>query len=236
MLKAAQPIVSWPIMTICVLFPGVNGCQVIANALDKTSDPKAPALYVPEQQTMAVLVEDYQNPALVEIVADHMDRLIAGELIANKVAPIINPDRLTTFKSDHPEEYRKVAIPNIGDHLTARQLLYVDITEFIAETAAGTNVMKGHAEARVKIVDCVTGQTRWPKDGTTTGYTVTVNIPFSLRRRTSATLCNCGTPSPARPCRTRSRRFFYDAITNQPDPAPSFPENRFAVSQTGLTD
>src|SRR5580704_982568 len=82
-----------------------GGCQALAAALDKTGDPTEPAKYSPNKDNMLVLAED---------------------LIAHKVAPIINPDRLTALRDEHREAYRKMQIAEVGKSLGAAQVLYVN--------------------------------------------------------------------------------------------------------------
>jgi hypothetical protein len=211
-----------PVLTLLILAAGISGCQALAAALDKTSDPKEPALYVPDHVDTLVLIEDYQNPALVELLADHMDQLVSEELIANKAAPIINPEKLTLLRLDHPDDYRKMKIPSIGNKLGARQVIYANITDFNITSAGGTELMKGRAEARVKIVDCVTGLTRWPNDATTAGYPVVVEIPFSTdTQNVTAAQVREGL---ARALASKIARLFYTATVDQPDPSPKYPE------------
>src|SRR5579862_2140809 len=165
------------VLILASLMLAVGGCQVAA-LVDKLLEPREPAKYVPPQQTMLIVVEDYQNPAMLEVVGDHMERIIAEELIVNKVAPIVNPDHLTTLRSDHPRQYKQMKIANIGAKLDAKQILYVNVTDMRSESVGGTLAMKGHAEAQVRVVDSRTGQTLWPADATSDGYIVTVDLPF----------------------------------------------------------
>ena len=159
----------------------VAGCQVLAAGLDKLGpDPVQPALYIPQKDEMAIIVEDYRNPAALAQIGEHMDWVIADELIAFKVAPIINPSRLTTLRAADVDAYRKLKIPEIGRKLKARQVLYVDVSEFSTESATGGAAAQGRAHARVKIVDVQTGQTRWPRDATYAGAPIEVNVPFNV--------------------------------------------------------
>jgi hypothetical protein len=211
-------------LSLCLALATAGGCQALAAVLDKTSgDPKDPAKYVPEHDNMLIVVEDYQNPALVEIIADHMNHLIAAELIANKVAPIVNPQRLTLLKLDHPDEYSKMKLPAIGARLGARQLLYVNVTEFSTGAAEATNVMRGHAQARVRIVDCEKGDTRWPRDMASSGFPVDVDVPFAAdSENTNSTAVR---EALGKALAEKVARLFYSATIDQPDLAPKYPES-----------
>jgi len=207
----------------CLALPlASSGCIPLGILMDKV-DPTEPAKYVPARENMVVLVEDYQNPALVEVIAEHMTREIGEELIAHNVAPVINPDKLSVLRSDRNDEYKKMKIPAIGAELGARQILYVDITEFSTEFAPGSEAVKAHAEARVKIVDCITGQTRWPRDAVSTGYLVIVDLPFGedLHTVNASTVRNALGAQLA----AHISRLFHEAPLKNSQDVPSYPES-----------
>lgn len=166
-------------MLLVAMVAGVGGCQGVAAILDKvTPDPVDPAAFTPAKQNLLILVESYQNPASIAVVAEHMDRLIAEDFITFKVAPVVNPDRLTNLRTGKPEEYRRLSIPQIGATLGAEQVVYADVSDFNIQSAVGTDALKAHADARVKVVNCKTGQTIWPRDATSAGFRVSADVPF----------------------------------------------------------
>jgi len=206
-----------------LMLTGVGGCELLANAADKFGPEQTdPAAYVPEKDNLLILVESYHNPSSVEIVSEHINRLIAAELIYYKVVPIINPDRLTVLRHANEATYRQMKTYDIGRRVSARQALYVDITAFNIESAVGTDALKGHAEAHVKIVDCVTGQTRWPRDGTQEGYPVVVEVPFAAdAQNNSDTVVR---EALARELSGHVAKLFYAHASGQTSDAPSYPE------------
>ena len=208
----------------CAAGAGLAGCQPIAAVLDKVpGDPVISAVYVPAHDNILVIVEDYQNPALIEETAEHVDWLITNEFVQHKVAPVINPNRLTVLRTSDPQAYRRLKIPQIGRELGARQVMYANVTEFTVESAVGTDALKAHAEARVKIVDCASGQTRWPRDATSAGFPISVDIPFAADDQ------NADAPEVrtalAQALATRIATLFYDSSTDEPSPAPKYPES-----------
>ena len=141
-------------------------------------------------------------------------------MIAHKVAPIINPNRLTSFRMAHWADYRKMKVEAIGTELKAWQILYVDVTEFNVESVPGAELRKGHAEARVKVIDARTGEKRWPDDG---GYQVTVDIPFAddghfVREQEVRNALT-------RELSSRIAKLFYGATTKEQEPVPNYPES-----------
>ncbi len=213
------------ILMACVL-PGFAGCQPIAAIMDKTGgDPTEPAHYVPAHDNLAIVVEDFQNPALIEEAAEHIDWLVAMELMEHKVAPIINPNKITVLRTSNPHAYRQMKIPAIGATVGAKQILYVDVTDFTIQSAVGTDALKAHAEARVKIVDCVTGRTRWPRDATTAGFPIAVGIPYAADDENVSDVKIRAALSQA--LASKVARLFYEATLDASGSAPRYPETDF---------
>lgn len=200
----------------CSLLLSLQGCVVLgAFAAKAAPAPKTPAQYVPAQESLVVVVEGYQNPGIVGFLGGHMERMISEQLITHDVAPIINPNLLNDFRNGRTgDEYRQVKIASIGKALKAKQVLYVNVTQFSLESAGGTQMAKGLAEARVRIVDVATGETRWPRDASG-GQVLQLNTPYveltggvtesALRDRMARGLCD------------KVARLFYAATTEQVD-------------------
>lgn len=207
----------------CGLLATIAGCQAIAAVLDKASpDPTEPAMYAPTKDNMLVLVESYQNPASVEVIAEHIDRLIAEQFIAYKVAPVINPDRLSNLRTANPAAYKRMKIPAVGREVNASQVLYVNIGSFTIESAAGTDALQGHADAHVKIVDVVSGLTRWPRDATSDGMAVAFDLPFAADAQiTSEPKVR---EALAQGLAEKVAKLFYEHTVGQSRDAPSYPE------------
>jgi hypothetical protein len=204
-----------PRLVLCGTFAGIGGCGAGGALLSKVMpDPVVPAKYVPQHDNMLVLVENYQNPATITEAAEQMDRQIAETLVAHKVAPLVNPDLLTQLRTDHPDKYRKLEIPALGRALGARQVLYANVIQFATEPAVGSQMLKAHAEARVRIVDSKSGETRWPQD-TAGGYPVSVDLPF----RPTGDGVDEGyiREALARELSSRISKLFYDVSVDQVD-------------------
>ncbi|HEX4793475.1 MAG TPA: hypothetical protein VH370_06770 [Humisphaera sp.] len=140
--------------------------------------PDIPATYTPVKDFMLVLVESYNNPAAVGLASDYIDRQIVADLVDHRAAPIVNPDILAEMRRREPAKFEKMEISAIGREVGAHQVLYVDVREITFEQALGTQMIKAHAEARVKVVDAATGHTLWPIE-TNGGYPVTLDSPFA---------------------------------------------------------
>jgi hypothetical protein len=159
-------------------FACLDGCVVAGVIADKLSpEPAAPAAYVPPKDNMLVIVENFQNPASVALVSERLDRQVTDELVRHRVAPIVNPDRLVELRLEKSKIYDKMQIADIGRAVGARQILYADLVDFAVEPALNAPMARGHAEARVRVIDAATGQTLWPPDSSA-GFPVKAQTPF----------------------------------------------------------
>ena len=155
-----------------------GGCALVGAVADKVSgDPQVPAQYVPQKDITLVLVENYQNPSSAAIASEQLDRQIASDLIEHKVAPIVNPDRVSEVRLHSPQTFDKLDIAGIGRTFGAKQVLYVDVRSFNIEDAIGGEMVKASAEARVRVVDTSTGHTLWPVESQL-GYPVQLQTPY----------------------------------------------------------
>lgn len=160
----------------CAIY--LSGCQVIGAMASKFApEPTAEAVYVPPKDNMLVLVENYRNPASMQLVSELLDRQVTYQLVQHRVAPIINPDRLVDFRQTNSKKFSSMEIAAIGKALGAKQVLYADLVDFKTEGAIGAGMAKGHGEARVKVIDVATGEVRWPQD-IADGYPVTTETPY----------------------------------------------------------
>jgi hypothetical protein len=152
-------------------------CSTAALVMYKLSPPqKVPAKYVPKKEPMLVLVENYENPSVTHISAQQLATALRADLERNNVAPLVDPDRLVELRDANPDGYRKLSIPQIGQSVGARQVLYINLQTLTVE---GDGVMaRGIAQGQLKIVDATTGQTRWPTD-LAAGHEVLVQTPFT---------------------------------------------------------
>jgi hypothetical protein len=161
-----------------LLCAGAGGCQAVGAILYKvTPEPQVAAQYVPQKDFMLVMVESYQNPSSLAIASEQLNRQIANDLIEHKVAPIINPDRLSEVRLHSPATFNKLDIAGIGRSFGAKQVLYVDVQSFNIEDAIGGEMVKASAEARVRIVDAASGHTLWPMESQA-GYPVSLQTPY----------------------------------------------------------
>lgn len=156
----------------------LSGCSLLGAALYKVMpEEKAAAVYVPPKDNMLVLVENYRNPASMQIVSELLDRQVTYQLVQHHVAPIINPDRLIDYRQANSKKFSSMQIAAIGKALGAKQVLYADLIEFKTEGAIGAGMAKGQGEMHVKVIDVATGEVRWPQD-IADGYPVTVETPY----------------------------------------------------------
>ena len=91
------------------------GCNVLGVVGYKLSGPPTiKAQYVPKQEPLLVLVENYNNPSAGEFDSDRLARQLVEELKTHKVAPAIEASAVSEYRRSHQPEYRKMSIPAVG--------------------------------------------------------------------------------------------------------------------------
>lgn len=143
----------------------ISGCNIVSAVAYKVSGaPKEPAEYKPENRLTLVLVEHYENPDQYHGSAVQLERQISNELAENKAVPLVPGEKLEVLRSNDVAAYRKLSIDQVGKALGAKQVIYVNLVKFTADTPIGGSELAGLAEARVRIIDVDTGRKLWPAD------------------------------------------------------------------------
>src|SRR5256885_8044222 len=142
------------------------GCNIVGAVAAKVlGNPPVKPEYAVPQEPMLVLVESYGRSNDLQPAADELANLLAAELKEHKVAPLIEGDQLLALRSERPAEFNAMKIPDVGKALGATQVLYVDLRQCDVNSIPGADVINGKIEAKVRVVDVATGQTKWPSTG-----------------------------------------------------------------------
>jgi hypothetical protein len=159
----------------------LSGCQAAgAVAYAVAGPPSVPARYTPAMEPMAVLVENYQNPALSYLDSEQLAQRIYADLQNHQVAPMIDPQETARLRSSRgATEFRKMNVASVGHALGAKQVLYINIIDSAVDSDA-SNLIQGQLEMRVQIIDVASGSARWPA-GASGGYPVTVELPVLIK-------------------------------------------------------
>jgi hypothetical protein len=152
-----------------------SGCELAGVAVDRaTGGSTVKARYVPvTTDPMLVLVESYGLALDSGIEAEHMTLTLSQTLTDDKIAPILNGQKLERLKDIDPQQYHRMTIADIGRRLGARQVLYVNISRSEIVKPGGSGQMRGHMEATVKIVDAASAENRWPTDAPSESVQIT---------------------------------------------------------------
>jgi hypothetical protein len=163
------------LLLLLLLLPG---CSIIGAVADKAvgSMPQ-PAIYVPDKtQSMVVVAENYSNPADSDVETEQLARFIYTTLCDNKVSPQIDPALVIDLRSQDPQKFHAMTVPQIGRAVGAKQVLYVNITQESLSEPIGGEMVHGECTARVKVIDASNGQIRWPPEQAQ-GFPITVQTP-----------------------------------------------------------
>lgn len=152
---------------LCLLSPillTLAGCEAAGALHYKIAGPPAvEAQYVPQQEPMLVLVENYRTTGAYSD-AETLARHLMVELAEHKVAPLVPLDDLYALRTNKGGDYRKMSIAAVGRETGAKQVLYVDVKDTDVGASPGSEFMKGRINVQVRVVDVATGATRWPTE------------------------------------------------------------------------
>lgn len=155
-----------------------GGCSAGGALAYKFSPPPTiPAEYKPAKKPTLVFVENFQNPDLVQVQADRLQREISAELADHKVVPVVAAEKLMDLRSSRPQDFASMNICAVASALGAGQVIYVNLARFSVDPQPGSEMLKGNTEAMVKIVDVTSGRTLWPRE-TSVGRQVKVETPY----------------------------------------------------------
>jgi hypothetical protein len=170
---------SFPLILIIALTAACQGCRSTGALWYKMFGPsKVPAKFALAKVPTLVVVENFRNPAMTEFDADRIAREVVDDLKKNDTAPMIDQDRLTAIRESNASTFRDMSIPAVGRAAEATQVIYVDLQQSSVEGDATRGIVRGRAEARVRVVDVKTGNTIWPIEAQT-GYPVGAEVPYT---------------------------------------------------------
>jgi len=175
-------------LSLCVaaVLPAVCGCNIFGFLGASANGPDdVPAQYVPKKESMLVLAESYGAAPSADIDSQYLSYALTKNLKDHNVAPTIDQKVLVQIRDANGEQYDKMTITAIGRAVGAKQVLYVQITSAQLEQPSGSDQVRGAMSAKVRIVDCDTGETRWPA-GSRTGAVVQIQTNWA-RTSTSQT-------------------------------------------------
>ena len=143
-----------------------SGCAILGVAAHKLHGPAhVPAKYVPKQEPMLVLVEDYKHQSSTLAHGDALAQFVMKDLEQHRVAPLVPLEKLHALRDARREDFPKMSIAAIGRETGASQVLYVQLKRSdVARLAGGDETLTGQASATVKLVDVASGETLWPSD------------------------------------------------------------------------
>jgi PBP1b-binding outer membrane lipoprotein LpoB len=161
-----------------LVLPVLVGCNIFGAVADKVAGPsEVKAKYVPRPEPMLVMAENFQHPSETMVEAEQLVQKVAQQLKEHNVVPLVDPTAPFNLKASKPGEYQQMTIAQIGRTLGAKQVLYIDIAQSNVFVAQASEMLKGKAVVRVRVVDTDSGNTRWPEEGGE-GYPLVVETPL----------------------------------------------------------
>ena len=156
-----------PFVAAAALLVAAGGCNVIGVIAGKTAGQiPVEAKYTPDPLLpLVVLVENYRADATsTPSDADRIARMIGDRLAEQKVAPIIDPDKVRELRDRSMADYRKMGVAQVARAVGAGQILYVDLTGVGVGTQMGSDAAKGVVSTNVQFIDAASGLVKYPAD------------------------------------------------------------------------
>ena len=164
-----------PRLLVALSLLSLAGCNIIGAIAYKVSgSPTIKAQYAPPKSKTLVIVENYHNPSTLRLEADAVARHLVEEMKMHKVAPVVDPSDAEAHREGEGTAFRKMPVDAIGRALGAKQVIYVDLERFDLRQTVGSELLGGHAAARVRVVG-EGGDVLWPTDSAG-GYPVEVKV------------------------------------------------------------
>ena len=163
----------------------IVGCNIVGAVTYKVAGPTPIApKYAPPKEPMVVLVERYNAPSSSVTESETLAKEIFRDLSAHDVAQQIDPITVMNLRDEDPQKFKTMTVSQIGSRVTARQVLYVNLTAAGIESSDGGGMFRGVMAARVKVIDVATGATVWPTDAAD-GYPISGEIKPTLANQSA---------------------------------------------------
>jgi hypothetical protein len=158
-----SPLAAVSLLLLAMLY--LSGCNLLGFAASGIAgDPKSEAKYVPAKKPLVVIAENFASPAQASLDSEPLARYIGDELAAHQVGPIVEPDRVHELQQGDRGAFHAMTIAAVGRAVGADQILYVNIVDVSVGLATESDLIRGHGEVRVRMVDANSGATLWPAD------------------------------------------------------------------------
>lgn len=173
-----------------LLLAGAVGCQILgATAYVLQPPAKSEAKFKPTTRALAVFVDDQRQAGNASGICDSIAALAVEEMREHKVGQMVDVERIHDLRLKNPKAFATMKIDEVGKSVGAEQIIYVDMIAAEVNVNSGGQLIKGKAEANVRVVDCKSGRTLWPTD-LAAGYHVGVESPYRSPNESNADLMN----------------------------------------------
>jgi len=172
------PTCAW--LSICILALFMGGCPIGAVvALFIKKDPMIPvdSEYEFTAGSLLVVVDSPIERTGLSGIRPLLTRHLEDEISKHSlVSAVIPAGELVTLRII-ADDFAQLSIPEVGQRLSADQVLYVEVIEFSLGTMVDKPSGRGVARLRVTVFDVVPQRKAWPRDKSL-GYEVLVETPF----------------------------------------------------------
>ncbi len=164
---------------LLLLMTFLAGCSAVGYAAEMAGGPtKVKAKYAPASRPTAIVIDNYRTRTPTVALRDSLASLLGRELEDHHVGPLIPFHKVYDLRVRDPKAFRNMRLEEIGRAVGAEQVIYVDILESDVSTTEGVQLLKGSFTASIKVIDCKTGETLWPR-GFDDGYPFSIDMKYT---------------------------------------------------------
>ena len=158
----------------------MGGCPIGAVvALFAKKDPMIPV--DPEHEftadTLLIFVDSPTERTGISGIRPLLTRHLEDEIFKYSLVSAVIPARELATLRIIADDFDQLSIAEVGQRLSADQVLYVEVIDFSLGTMVDKPVGHGVARLRVTVFDVVPQRKAWPRDKSL-GYEVLVETPF----------------------------------------------------------
>jgi len=150
------------VVSSLILLAGCAYASFAANAVTGGGD--VPPEYKLAKVPTLVLVDDYSDASSADVDVDRLARYIQSDLTEHKVTDLIDLQKVSALRDQDRDGYQKLTIAQIGQAVGARQVIYINLSDYSVQAPAASDRVRGSATMRVKVIDVATGANIWPTD------------------------------------------------------------------------
>jgi hypothetical protein len=153
------------LLCLLTVLVATSGCAGVGAVLGKVQGPQwVEAKHKLGEAKTLVMAENFAEPGMSVVDADRVSRAVTEKLREKKAINAIDADALSTLRAQKLGAFGKMSVQDIAAATGAEQILYIDLQGVAVGQSSGSDVFKGVASARIRVIDPKTAAVIYPAD------------------------------------------------------------------------